>query len=130
MSKINYGILHNHTMHSIKDSVVTISGLVQKGKELGAPAIALTDHGAMTGCYEFYKTCNENGIKPILGCELYVKNYSFGSRLHLIVMAKDYTGYQAMMKCVKLSNRNLTKVGTLIFPESNMEILESCFGKN
>lgn len=130
MSKINYGILHNHTMHSIKDSVVTISGLVQKGKELGAPAIALTDHGAMTGCYEFYKICNESDIKPILGCEFYVKNYSFGSRLHLIVMAKDYTGYQAMMKCVKLSNRNLTKVGTLIFPESNIEILESCFGKN
>ena len=129
MEGIKNGLLHNHTMHSIKDSVVRIPELVKRAKELGAPAVALTDHGAMTGCYEFYKECLNNDIKPILGCEFYVKNYSFGSRLHLIVMAKDYIGYQAMMKCVKLSNKHIQKVGTLIFPESNDSILEECFGK-
>ncbi len=126
---IKYGILHNHTEHSIKDSVVTVEGLVKRGYELGAPAIALTDHGSMTGCYAFYNACKEKGIKPILGSELYVREEDESFRKHLIVMAKDYVGYQALMKCTKLSNKRLTKVGTLVFPEATSKILEECFGK-
>lgn len=121
--------LHNHTQNSIKDSVVTVDSLVKKAKELDFKTLALTDHGTLTGCYGFYTACNKVGIKPILGCELYVKDYSFGNRLHLIVMAKDWTGYQAIIKAVKLSNKLQEKVSTLIFPITNAEILKTCFGE-
>ncbi len=121
--------LHNHTQNSIKDSVMSVMTLVKKAKELGYKSIALTDHGTLTGCYDFYNTCKKEGLKPILGCELYVKDYSFGDRLHMVVMAKDYIGYQAIIKAVKISNKNQEKVGTLIFPITTSKILEECFGE-
>lgn len=121
--------LHAHTMHSIRDSVVRIRDYVQYGKKLGFEALALSDHGVLTGTFEFYKTCRAEGIKPICGVEAYVKEDNGTSRLHLILYAADYTGFRAISKAVKLSGKRSEKKGTLIFPLMNAEILNSCFGE-
>ncbi len=120
--------LHAHTTHSIRDSVVKIADYVQRGKELGFEALALSDHGALTGTFEFYKLCKEEEIKPICGVEAYVKEDEGIERLHLILYAIDYVGFQAISKAVKLSNRRIEKRGTLIYPLMNAEILNTCFG--
>ena len=64
--------LHLHTEYSLLDASGKIPELIKRAKELGMEAIAITDHGVMYGCVEFYKQAKENGIKPILGCEVYV----------------------------------------------------------
>ena len=63
--------LHVHTQYSLLDGSAKIKELVPRAKELGMDALAITDHGAMYGVIEFYKTCKANGIKPIIGCEVY-----------------------------------------------------------
>lgn len=125
---VKYGLLHCHTQNSIRDSVMTVGHLCKRAKELGAPAVAISDHGVLTGTPSFLKAAKENNIKPVVGIELYVKEHEYDERLHLIVYAKDKIGYQAMMKAVKLSNKRIEKVKTLIFPLANREILETCFG--
>ena len=70
--------LHTHTQYSLKDATNKISEYVARVKELGQNACAITDHGVMYGCMDFYKECKAQGIKPILGCEVYVAP---GSRL-------------------------------------------------
>ena len=64
--------LHVHTEYSLLDGVSRIHKLVARAKELGMDALAITDHGALYGTVEFYTACKEAGIKPIIGCELYV----------------------------------------------------------
>ena len=64
--------LHVHTQYSILDGSNKIKELVEKTKELGMDSIAITDHGVMYGVIEFYKACKAAGIKPIIGCEVYV----------------------------------------------------------
>lgn len=120
--------LHAHTTHSIRDSVVKIKDYVMRGKELGFEALALSDHGVLTGIFEFYKLCKAEGIKPICGTEAYVKEDNGIQRLHLILYAADYIGFQAISKAVKLSNRRIEKRGTLIYPLMNADILNTCFG--
>lgn len=109
MSGIKYGILHCHTDNSIRDSVMTVEALVTQAKKMGAPAVALTDHGVMTGYMEFMKLCRKEGINPIVGVEAYVEEDVEGCR-HLILMAKDYTGFQALIKAVSESNTRIAKV--------------------
>lgn len=125
---IQYGLLHNHTQNSIKDSTMRVERLCERARELGAPAVAISDHGVLTGIPGFVKAAKKEGIKPIAGVEYYVKENPEDIRLHLCVYAKDRIGYQAMMKAVKLSNKRIEKTGTLIFPCCNEEILQSCFG--
>lgn len=127
MSEIKFGILHCHTDNSIRDSVMSVQTLVERAKELGAPAVALTDHGSMTGYIPFLKQCKKEDVKPILGVEAYVEEQDEG-RKHLILMAKDYTGFQALIKAVSESNTRLVKVGTLAFPRMNKEMLRKYFG--
>lgn len=127
MSEIKLGILHCHTDNSIRDSVMSVQTLVERAKELGAPAVALTDHGSMTGYIQFMKKCSKEGIKPILGVEAYVEEENEG-RKHLILMAKDYVGFQALIKAVSESNTRLIKVGTLAFPRMNKKMLRKHFG--
>lgn len=127
MSEIKYGLLHCHTDNSIRDSVMSVSTLVNRAKELGAPAVALTDHGSMTGYVQFMKECKEGNIKPILGVEAYVEEEKEG-RKHLILMAKDYAGFQALIKAVSESNTRIVKIGTFTFPRMNKAILEKYFG--
>ena len=101
--------LHVHTGFSILDGASKIPELVQKAKELGMTHLSITDHGSMYGCIAFYKECKNNGIIPILGCEVYVAP---GSRLnktsikgeknyyHLILLAENNTGYKNLVKIV------------------------------
>ncbi len=95
--------LHVHTQYSILDGACGIKKLVKKTKELGMNSLAITDHGAMYGVLDFRNTCVKEGIKPILGCEMYVvPNDRFdkkeGRGNHLILLAKNITGYQNLIK--------------------------------
>jgi len=101
--------LHVHTVYSLLDGFAKIPDLVSRAKELGFDSLAITDHGVMYGVIEFYKECQKQGIKPILGCEVYV---SPGSRFdrevgdnderyyHLILLAENDTGYKNLTKIV------------------------------
>lgn len=100
--------LHVHTEYSLLDGSAKIKELVERVKELGMNSIAITDHGAMYGAIDFYKAAKETGIKPIIGCEVYVAN---GSRLvkdnknayqytHLVLLAENNEGYQNLIKLV------------------------------
>ena len=99
--------LHTHTEYSLLDGLTKIKPMIKRAKELGMPAIAVTDHGAMFGIAEFYLAAKSEGIKPILGCEVYVAR---GSRLnkerrkggmnHLVLLAKNNKGYQNLCTLV------------------------------
>lgn len=103
--------LHLHTEYSLLDGACRIEPLVLRAKELGMTALAITDHGNMYGAVDFYKTCKKHGIKPIIGCEVYVaprtrfdrekvldKDYN-----HLILLCENETGYKNLIKLVSLS---------------------------
>ena len=99
--------LHVHTQYSILDGQASIGGLFERARELGMPALAITDHGNMYGVKEFLKVAKKYPeIKPIIGCEVYVtrhydhtlKDTSHRSYYHLILLAKDYDGYRNLMK--------------------------------
>ncbi len=120
--------LHVHSEYSLLDGMCRIKELPKRAKELGMKAIALTDHGVMYGAVNFYKECIAEGIKPIIGCEVYVAprsrfekesgiddNYS-----HLILLAKNKTGYQNLIKLVSLSFTE----GYYYKPRIDLEILE------
>ena len=101
--------LHVHTQYSILDGQASISSLFERAKELGMPALAITDHGNMYGVKEFLKVAKKYPeIKPIIGCEVYVtrhydhkiKDKDHRAYFHLILLAKDYTGYKNLMKIV------------------------------
>ena len=101
--------LHVHTEYSLLDGSSKIKELTARAKELGMDSLAITDHGVMYGVIDFYKAARENGIKPIIGCEVYVapgsrfdrENVSGEDRYyHLILLAENNTGYQNLMKIV------------------------------
>jgi len=114
MANIQFTHLHVHSQYSILDGAASIKGLVQKAKANGMTALALTDHGSMFGIKEFWDTCKKEGIKPILGCETYVarrtrhdkdkKNKLDNSGDHLILLAKNETGYKNLLKLVSTAN--------------------------
>ena len=120
--------LHVHSEFSLLDGMCRIKDLPKRAKELGMKAIALTDHGVMYGAVNFYKECVKEGIKPIIGCEVYVAprtrfekesgiddNYA-----HLILLAKNKTGYQNLIKLVSMSFTE----GYYYKPRIDLEILE------
>ena len=94
--------LHVHTEYSLLDGACRISGMMDRVKELGQTAIAITDHGVMYGCIDFYKAAKEAGIKPIIGCEVYVTRRGMSDRVHgidndpyhLVLLCKDRKGYE------------------------------------
>src|SRR3990167_5561897 len=98
--------LHTHSHYSLLDGLSKIDDMVKLAKKYDMPAIALTDHGAMYGAVEFYMACVKNGIKPIIGCEVYVANrtrrqkesHIDNKRYHLTLLAKNNTGYQNLIK--------------------------------
>ena len=98
--------LHNHTEYSLLDGASRIQAMVARAAELEMPALALTDHGVMYGAIHFYKACREAGIKPIVGCEVYVAPRSRLLREgrvdrdpnHLTLLAADHEGYVNLMK--------------------------------
>lgn len=105
--------LHVHTEHSILDSSIRIKDLIKKSKELGMPAVAMTDHGNIFGAIEFYNTAKQHGIKPIIGCEVYVapesrlekssKNGLRDASYHLILLATNAIGYKSLLQMVAKS---------------------------
>ncbi len=100
--------LHNHTHFSLLDGACSVDGLITAAAELNMPAIALTDHGVNFGLMEFYQKARKNGVKPILGCEVYIADGSRHTKqlnevsgrskkrnyFHLILLAKNLTGYR------------------------------------
>ncbi len=74
--------LHVHTEYSLLDGACRIGGLVDRVKELGQEAVAITDHGVMYGVIDFYKAAKAAGVKPIIGCEVYVAPRAMSDRVH------------------------------------------------
>ena len=108
--KTDFTHLHVHTEYSLLDGSAKIKDLVKRAAELGMKSLAITDHGAMFGVMDFYKACNEAGIKPIIGCEVYVapgSRFEKNSResvsyYHLVLLAENNEGYQNLIKLVSL----------------------------
>ena len=100
--------LHLHSEYSLLDGSTRINLLPKRVKELGMDAVALTDHGNMYGTIAFYKACKDEGIKPILGCEVYVSEKDMtikdktNKRFHLILLAENNEGFKNIMKIVSL----------------------------
>ena len=100
--------LHTHTAYSLLDGEGTIPKLMERAKELGQTAMAITDHGNMYGVIDFYECAKQNGIKPIIGCEVYVAARSRFDKVHeldsqschLILLAENDVGYHNLMKLV------------------------------
>jgi len=95
--------LHNHTEYSLLDGAARINELVTTAKESGARAVAITDHGNLYGAIKFYKACEKQKIKPIVGCEVYLTDNlkikdKNSPRYHLILLAKSFTGYNNISK--------------------------------
>jgi len=103
--------LHIHTEYSLLDGMGRTSQLVSRAKELGMDSLAITDHGVMYGAIEFYLAAREAGIKPIIGCEVYLAQDSRFSRrakdkenYHLILLAKNQTGYRNLLQLTTKAN--------------------------
>ena len=102
--------LHTHSTYSMTDGVGLPNQYAERAEELGQPALAITDHGNVSAHYKWYNECNEKGIKPILGCEMYivkdadhVKVGGKGAYYHITVLAKNNEGYKNLMKLVTKS---------------------------
>lgn len=133
MSKPNYGILHNHSENSVRDSAMSIKRMFQRAQELGATAVALTDHGILSGYYEFMTVAKDfPDIKPIPGMEAYFvpdneKNAKDKS-MHLILMAKDKDGWQAICDANTDAYGHTYFDGSLNVPRMDMSIIRAHFG--
>ena len=124
--------LHVHTEFSLLDGCCRIPGLVKRVKELGQTAVAITDHGVMYGAVDFYKACKAEGVKPIIGCEVYVaprsrfqKEHEFdASARHLILLCRNEEGYRNLCHMV---SRSFTG-GFYIKPRIDKELLREHAG--
>ena len=124
----NFVHLHIHSEYSLLDGANRIKDIPVRAKELGMDAIALTDHGVMYGAIDFYKACKKEGIKPIIGCEVYVaprsrfdKDPNLDNKYnHLILLAKNIEGYKNLSKLV---SSGFTE-GFYYKPRIDLEILE------
>ena len=120
--------LHVHSQYSILDGAATTAQIAKKAKDDGMPAVALTDHGGMFGIKEFHVTCKKTGIKPIIGVEAYVARRGRlrkddkidSSGYHIILLAKNYTGYQNLLKLTSIAHID----GMYYKPRIDKEILE------
>ncbi|HBE10781.1 MAG TPA: DNA polymerase III subunit alpha [Lachnospiraceae bacterium] len=125
---MNFTHLHVHTGYSLLDGSARIPELVKRAKELGMDSLAITDHGVMYGAIDFYKECRKQGIKPIIGCEVYVAPNSRFDRepgsederyYHLILLAETNEGYSNLSKIV---TRGFTE-GYYYKPRVDKEVL-------
>ncbi|NNF83894.1 MAG: PHP domain-containing protein, partial [Deltaproteobacteria bacterium] len=105
--------LHLHSQYSLLDGAIKIEDLVRKVAGMGMPAVALTDHGGMIGTVEFYEKANREGIKPIIGAEVYVTPGSRHDRStsqgeershHLILLAESDEGYRNLIRLESLAH--------------------------
>lgn len=120
--------LHNHSEYSLLDGLSKIPDMVARVKELGMDAIAITDHGNLYGTIKFFKECKAQGIKPIIGCEIYVAKRALTDKEagidneynHLILLAKDMAGYKNLLKIVSVANLD----GYYYKPRADIALLE------
>ena len=120
--------LHVHTEYSLLDGACRIGGMMDRVKELGQDAIAITDHGVMYGCIDFYKAAKAAGIKPIIGCEVYVARRRMEDRVHgidndpyhLVLLCENRKGYENL--CLLVSEAYMH--GFYSKPRVDLELLE------
>lgn len=120
--------LHVHSEFSLLDGACRISSMMDRVKEIGQNAIALTDHGVMYGCIDFYKAAKAAGVKPIIGCEVYVAPRLIEDRIfgvdneayHLVLLCKDRKGYENL--CLLVSEAFLN--GFYVKPRVDLDLLE------
>ena len=125
--KRSFAHLHLHTEYSFLDGACCIDALMDRITELGQTSVAITDHGAMFGCVNFYKAAKKAGIKPVIGCEVYVatqdcadKGSQGGSDHHLVLLCKDKAGYKNLIKLVSASYMD----GFHVKPRIDKELLK------
>ncbi len=123
----NFVHLHLHTEYSLLDGACVIKRLISHVKNMGQTAVAITDHGVMYGAVEFYKQAKKEGIKPIIGCEVYVANRSRFDKIHkldhsnhLVLLCKNEIGYQNLIKLVSAGHIE----GFYSKPRIDKELLE------
>lgn len=124
----DYVHLHNHTHHSLLDGLTKVGELVQRVKDMGMHAVAMTDHGTMSGTIEFYKACKAADIKPIIGIETYVATRTIHdrdpakdkARYHLVLLAMNNKGYQNLMRLSTIANLD----GMYYKPRIDHDLLE------
>ncbi|MBA3723777.1 MAG: DNA polymerase III subunit alpha [Candidatus Levybacteria bacterium] len=119
--------LHNHSEFSLLDGLQKTKNMVSYAKELGMKSLAITDHGNMYGTIKFYQACKAAGIKPIIGCEIYVSKRSLHKKEpedkdynHLILLAENEEGYKNLMRIVTIANLE----GYYYKPRTDLELLE------
>ena len=121
--------LHTHSHYSLLDGAGTIAGLVKRAKDLGMPALALTDHGNLYGALEFYQEAKKQGIKPIIGYEAYIAHGNRTEKIadskkkaysHLTLLAFNHTGYKNLLKLSSIAHLE----GFYYKPRIDKEILE------
>ncbi len=119
--------LHVHTEYSLLDGACRIEQLVSAAKCMGQTSIAITDHGVMYGAVEFFDACKKEGVKPIIGCEIYVAERSRHDKVrgidneytHLVLLCKNEQGYRNLIKMISLANTE----GFYYKPRVDMELL-------
>ena len=110
MSRVPFCHLHFHTCYSLLDSAVKVKHAVAAAKDMGMEHLAMTDHGVLYGAVEFYKACMGSGIKPIIGCEVYVARHGIEERssqrnnMHLVLLAETQEGYENLVKLVSTAH--------------------------
>ena len=120
--------LHVHTEYSLLDGACRINQMMDRVRELGQTAVAITDHGVMYGCIDFYKAAKAAGIKPIIGCEVYVCPRKMTDRVHgidneayhLVLLCESMTGYENLCQIVSQAYTN----GFYGKPRADLELLE------
>src|SRR3990167_4575874 len=120
--------LHNHSEYSLLDGLSKIPEMVKRAKELDMKAIAITDHGNMYGTIKFYSECISQGIKPIIGSEIYISKRTRHDKEagvdtdsnHLILLAKNEIGYKNLMKIISIANLE----GYYYRPRSDIQLLK------
>lgn len=122
-----YVPLHLHSEYSLLDGAIKVKALCQYAKDNNMPAVAITDHGVMYSAIEFYRTAKEMGVKAIIGCEFYVhdcdiheKTFNHNPLYHLVLLAKDKTGYMNLVKLVSIAHCE----GMYYKPRVNFELIE------
>lgn len=128
MPKPRFVHLHTHTEYSLLDGANRIQPLVNKALSMGMPALAITDHGVMSGAIEFYQACLDAGIKPIIGCEVYVAPRKRTDRdprkdssaFHLLLLAKNLAGYKNLIRLSTIASLE----GFYYKPRVDREVLQ------
>lgn len=137
---MNFVHLHVHTEYSLLESTATVDKIIQKAKENGMEAVAMTDTNVLHGVVPFYKKCMKNGIKPIIGMELWVDGMLLKEAFPVILLAKNFRGYQSLLTLSTIKNttgnisfetfQNELREVFIILPFSESEVARTLFQGN